>query len=92
MPRVAVDDNSRMNFRLAAEAKAKLMRAAALRGTDLTNFVVESALREAETVIRQAEVIRVSERDHQRILKLLENPPGPNDKLRGAAEAMPSPR
>ncbi len=89
MPRTAVDDNKRMNLRVSPEAKAKLVRAAALRNTDLTNFVTQSALREAETVIQEAEVIRVSEQDHERILELLENPPKPNAKLLAAAKALP---
>lgn len=89
MPRAAVDDNKRMNLRVSAEAKAKLVRAAALRNIDLTNFVTQTALREAEAVIEAAETIKLSERDHLRILMLLENPPRPNAKLRGAIEALP---
>ena len=89
MPRSTVDDNKRMNLRVSPEAKAKLVRAAALRNTDLTNFVTQSALREAETVIQEAEVIRVSEQDHERILELLENPPKPNAKLLAEAKALP---
>ena len=48
MPRVAVDDNKRMNLRVRPEQKATLMRAAALKNTDLTDFVLQPALREAE--------------------------------------------
>lgn len=89
VPRVAVEDNERMSLRIAAAAKAKLVRAAALRNTDLTNFVTQSALREADSVIAEAEVIKASERDYGRILELLENPPQPNDKLLAAAGALP---
>lgn len=89
MPRTAVDDNERMNLRVRPEVKARLVRAAALRNTDLTQFVTQSALREAEAVIREAEVVTVSERDFMRVLALLENPPAPNDKLRAAAQALP---
>lgn len=89
MPRAVIDDNKRMNLRISPSAKAKLVRAAALRQTDLTNFVTQSALREAEAVIREAEVLEVSERDHRRILDLLENPPAPNARLLAAARALP---
>jgi uncharacterized protein (DUF1778 family) len=78
-----------MNLRIPPEAKAKLLRAAALRHTDLTSFVTEASLREAEAVIQQADVIKVSDRDYQRILHLLENPPAPNAKLVAAAKALP---
>jgi len=89
MPSTAIDDNMRMNLRVAPEAKAKLIRAAALRNTDLTNFVMQTALREAEAVIEAAEVIKLSERDYARVLDLLEHPPAPNTKLRAAIAAMP---
>ena len=89
VPRAEIEDNERMSLRIAATAKAKLLRAAALRNTDLTNFVTQSALREAEAVIAEAEVVKVSERDYLRILNLLENPPKPNAKLCAAVAALP---
>jgi len=91
MPRVAVDDNKRMQLRVRPEQKATLMRAAALRNTDLTDFIVQLAMREAKTVIEEAERIRLSERDSLLVLDLLENPPAPNAKLRAAIAAMPNP-
>jgi uncharacterized protein (DUF1778 family) len=90
MPSVANENNERMNLRVAATAKAKLVRAAALRNTDLTSFVTQSALREADAVIEEADTIIVSQRDHLRILELLENPPKPNAKLRKAIAGLPS--
>lgn len=89
MPRAAVEDNERMNLRIAATAKTRLLRAALLRNTDLTSFVTQSALREADAVIAEAEAVKVSEQDHLRILALLENPPKPNAKLRAAIAALP---
>ena len=91
MPRVAVDDNQRMNLRVTPMAKAKLVRAAALRHTDLTDFVTRTALREAEAVIAEAEVVSLSGRDSLRVLNLLENPPAANARLRAAIAAMPKP-
>jgi uncharacterized protein (DUF1778 family) len=89
MPRVAVDDNNRMNLRIRPEQKATLMRAAALKNTDLTDFVIQNALREAKTVIEDAERLVLSERDSLLVLKLLEHPPGANHRLRAAISAMP---
>jgi uncharacterized protein (DUF1778 family) len=90
MPRVAVDDNERMNLRVKPEVKARLVRAAALRHTDLTDFVTRTALREAEAIIAEAEQVRLSERDSLLVLDLLENPPAPNARLRAAIAALPS--
>jgi uncharacterized protein (DUF1778 family) len=89
MPRPAIEDNERMNLRVRPDVKARLVRAAALRNTDLTNFVTETALREADAVIAAAEVIQLSERDYKRVMELLENPPKPNAKLRAAIAALP---
>ena len=91
MPRVAVHDNKRLQLRIQTEQKATLMRAAALRNTTLTDFIFQIAMREANVVIEEAERIRLSERDSLLVLDLLENPPAPNAKLRGAIAAMPKP-
>ena len=77
MPRVAVDDNEPMNLRIRRDQKATLLRAAALRNTDLTDFVIQNALREAEAVIQEAEHLKLSERDSLAVLDLLEIPPRP---------------
>lgn len=87
--RAALDDTDRMNIRVKPQVKARLLRAAALRHIDLTSFVTQSALREAETVIAEAAAIKVSERDFGRILELLDNPPKPNAKLHAAVAALP---
>jgi len=92
VPSIANENSERMSLRVAATAKAKLVRAAALRNTDLRDFVTQSALREAEAVIEEAETIKVSKRDHVCILELLENPPKPNAKLRAAIAGLPGNR
>ena len=91
MPRVAVEDNKRIQLLVRPEQKAILIRAAALRNTTLTDFIFQIAMREAKAVIEEAERIRLSERDSLLVLDLLENPPAPNAKLRGAIAAMPKP-
>ena len=89
MPRVAVDDNSRMSLRIRAEEKAILLRAVALKHTDLTEFVIRHAVRAAKAVINEADRVQLSERDSLRVLDLLENPPAPNARLLAAAQALP---
>ena len=89
MPRIAIEDNSRMSLRIRTEGKALLLRAVALNHTDLTNFVVRHALIAAKAVIEAADHVQLSERDSLRVLELLENPPAPNEKLLAAAQALP---
>jgi uncharacterized protein (DUF1778 family) len=88
MPRLAVEDNSRMSLRIRPEEKALLLRAVALNHTDLTDFVVRHAVRAARAVIEEADHVRLSSRDSLRVLELLENPPAPNAKMRAAARAL----
>ena len=90
MRRSSADETKRMTLRVSREAKAKLARAAALRNPDLTSFVTQTALREAEALIEAADIVRLTTRDHARVLELLENPPRPNAKLRAAITALPN--
>lgn len=90
MPRVAVEDNSRMSLRIRPDDKALLLRAVAYEHTDLTEFVIRNAVQAAKEIIEQAERILLSERDSVRVLESLENPPAPNGKLLAAAQALPS--
>jgi len=89
MPRIAVEDNSRMSLRIRAEEKALLLRAVALKQTDLTGFVLHHALSAARAIIHDADRAQLSARDSLRVLDLLENPPAPNERLRAAAKALP---
>ncbi len=89
MPRAAVKDNSRVALRIRAADKAVIMRAVALAQTDMTEFILRTALREAQLVIEEHEQVKLSKCDSLRVLELLENPPPPNAKLRKAARAMP---
>jgi uncharacterized protein (DUF1778 family) len=78
-----------MSLRVRPEQKALLMRAAVLRNTDLTDFVMQNAVREAQAVIDEAERVVLSERDTKRWLDLLDNPPAPNARLLAAIKALP---
>ena len=83
---VTTPEGGRIEFRLPAEEKAMLARAAALMNMDLTSFILGKMLPEARAVIENAERLALSERDSLRVLALLENPPAPNEKLRRASQ------
>lgn len=89
MPRLAVEDNSRISLRIPPEEKTILLRAAALKRTDLTDFVRQHSLKAARAVIEEAERLELSARDSLRVMELLENPPKPNAKLLAAAKSLP---
>ena len=48
--------------------------------------LVQSALKEAQAVIKREEVIRLSPRDWSWLLDLMENPPKPNARLKAAMD------
>lgn len=89
MPRATVEHNSRLALRIRPADKAVIMRAVALAQTDMTDFILRIALREAQSVIDKHERVKLSARDSRKVLNLLENPPSPNAKLRKAARDMP---
>lgn len=86
MPR-PLAENGRVELRLRPEDKATLTRAAALKRTDLTGYILGVALPKAEADIAEAERLTLSERDSLRVLALLENPPAAPERLVRAAKA-----
>lgn len=76
----------RIGARVPHEVYETLCRAAELTGATVNQFLVQSALKEAQAVIEREEVIRLSARDWTSLLDLLENPPQPNAKLKAAIE------
>ena len=89
MPRSPVNSNNRIALRVRTEDKALIMRAVALTQSDLTEFILRTALLEAQQVIDDHEKIKLSQRDSQKVLELLENPPPPNASLKKAARSLP---
>ncbi len=51
----------------------------------LTDFIVASALESARRVIRERELIDLSQRDRKAFVASLLNPPSPHSRLRDAA-------
>jgi len=89
MPRIPVDDNLRIALRIRPADKAVILRAAAFARTDMTDFILSTALREAQLVIDEQERVKLTRRDSLRVLALLENPAAPNPRLRKAARGLP---
>ncbi len=84
MPTAAEAKQERLQIRLDAQAKSILQRAAGHRHKTLSQFVLGTALEEAERVIRENEVVTLSGADWQVFYAALTNPPAPNAALRKA--------
>lgn len=79
-------ERGRISARVPASVQQTLQLAANLTGSTVNQFVVQTALREAERIIEQERVIRLSARDTEAFIQALENPPPLNDKLKAALQ------
>lgn len=84
MPRAADTRNDRLQVRLDARSKSALQRAASYRHKTVSQFVLATALEEAERVIRENEVVTLSGPDWKVFYDALTKPPAPNAALRRA--------
>jgi len=84
MSKAADIKDDRLQVRLDAESKSMLQRAARYRRKTVSQFVLATALEEAEKVIRENEVVTLSGPDWKVFYDALTNPPPPNAALRKA--------
>ncbi|EIC22775.1 hypothetical protein Thi970DRAFT_03058 [Thiorhodovibrio frisius] len=76
--------STRIGARLPPDVLRTLHCAADLTGATLSQFLVQAALKEAQVVIEHEQRLRLSPRDTERLLDLLEHPPLPNSALAAA--------
>lgn len=72
---------ARLDLRLNPDDKARISRAAELRGVPLSAFVRDAVLREAETVMTNELTVTLSARESRRFLAALDKPFQPNARL-----------
>lgn len=94
MPRRSVQAVRRkdevIQIRASAETKTILNRAAALRGQKLSEFMLDSARRQAEEAILDQRSFFLDPEAHRRFLAMLDNPPKPDAALRARMRRRPS--
>jgi uncharacterized protein (DUF1778 family) len=76
----------RLEARVTPEQKRLLERAAELRGTTLTEFVVASAQQAARDTIQDFEVLTLRDEARKVFVNAVLNPPAPNAAARAAAQ------
>jgi len=84
MSRTAETKNDRIQMRLDAESKSLLQRAADYRRKTVSEFVLATAMDEAERVIQEHETVTLSGADWKVFYDALTHPPAPNAALRKA--------
>jgi uncharacterized protein (DUF1778 family) len=75
MPATARAKDDVIQIRASAYAKALFVRAAALRGQKLSEFMLESARQQAEETLLDQRAFFLDAKAHARFLKLLDAPP-----------------
>ena len=75
---------ARLDLRLNAADKARIARAADLRGVPVSAFVREAVLREAESVMATELSVSLSVEESRHFLSVLDAPFKPNAKLKKA--------
>jgi uncharacterized protein (DUF1778 family) len=78
-----------IQIRAPAETKAMLNRAARLRGQKLSEFMLESARRQAEEAILDQRVFFLDAKAHAAFLAMLDAPAKPNAALRALMARKP---
>ena len=79
-----ISKQDRIGARVPHDVYETLCKAAELSGATVNQFLVQSALKEAQAVIEREQVIRLSVRDWAWMLDLLEHPRKPNARLKVA--------
>jgi uncharacterized protein (DUF1778 family) len=86
MPENGSARTARLEARITPEQKDLFLKAAALTGRSLSDFVVASAYESAARTVRDHEAMTLSARDRHIFVAALLKPPAPGARLRKAAQ------
>jgi uncharacterized protein (DUF1778 family) len=75
----------RLEARVTPDQKRLIERAAELRGTTITEFVVVSAQQAATNTIKDFETLTIRDEAREVFIRAVLNPPAPNQAARAAA-------
>lgn len=92
MSTIQTKPDERINFRLEKGKKQLIERAAAIKGLSLTDFAVTTLYREASEIVKNDEMLILSDRDRDAFLAALESPPEPSRRLLEDAAAYKAAR
>lgn len=78
--------SERIQARATKQAKDKLEQAAAVQGVSLSDFVISTAVEQANKTLQAHAQLELSGRDSRTFAEALINPPAPNEALRAARD------
>jgi uncharacterized protein (DUF1778 family) len=76
----------RLEARVTPEQKQLIARAAALRGSSVTDFIVASAQQAAVETIKDFEILTLHDEARDAFVNAVLHPPAPNEAARKAAQ------
>jgi uncharacterized protein (DUF1778 family) len=83
----SANSDARINFRLSSELKQTIEDAAAQMGQSISDFAVSTLVQTARKILHEQQVTRLSERDRERFVALLDDESTkPNEALVKAAK------
>ncbi len=82
------EPRKRITARVSDTVRDTLEQAAELLGSTVNQFVVQTAYQEAQRVVERETVIRLSQKDAQKVLSLLDHSPKPTKRLKDAVKAF----
>ena len=84
--------DARLDFRLNRQVKEVIEQAAAVSGQSVSDFAVSALYRTAKEVLEREQTTRLSNRDRDVFLAMLDSDAKPNEALRRAAKRYKSRR
>lgn len=82
---VALAKTERLELRISPDVKSEIETAAQLSHVSVSQFIADSAMQRAETIISEHSRIKLTEESWNAVMEALENPPAPDERLRRAA-------
>lgn len=76
---IRIRKNARLEARVTEEQKQLMEKAAFLRGQNLTEFMVSVLAEAATQIIKDREIIELTDRDRATFVNALLNPPAPSE-------------
>ena len=73
----------RIDLRANSDQKSILEKAAELKHISLSSYILATSLNQAQLDLTANETLVLSNRDRNLVMDLLDNPPEPNDALKG---------
>ena len=87
---LGTDTKGSINLRIEPRTRRLIDNAAAILGKTRTEFMIESARRQAIDVLLDQRLFKLNPRDYAAFMRALDNPPAPGPKLRKLLRRVPA--